>query len=70
MDHGLNPTEDAIYLEEVQEGSDNPYINVIAARTADKDNELYKKIVNYFQSDDVAEVIKETYKGSYVPAWQ
>jgi len=31
---------------------------------------LYKKIVNYFQSDDVAEVIKETYKGSYVPAWQ
>ena len=70
MDHGLNPTEDAIYLEEVQEGSDNPYINVIAARTADKDNELYKKIVNYFQSNDVAEVIKETYKGSYVPAWQ
>lgn len=70
VDHGLNPTEDAIYLEEVQEGSDNPYINVIAARTADKDNELYKKIVNYFQSDDVAEVIKETYKGSYVPAWQ
>ena len=45
-------------------------INVIAARTADKDNDLYKKIVNYFQSDDVAEVIKETYKGSYVPAWQ
>ena len=57
-------------LEEVTEGSDNPYINVIAVRTADKDNALYQKIVEYFRSDEVAKVIEETYKGAYIPAWK
>ena len=70
VDNGFNPTEDAIYLESVSEGSDNPYINVIVARTADKDNELYKKVVDYFHSDEVAQVIKDVYKGAYIPAWQ
>ena len=70
VDNGLFPQEDAIYLETVQEGSDNPYINVIAARTADKDNELYKKVVDTYRSDAVAEVIKEVYKGAYIPTWE
>lgn len=70
VDNGFNPTEDAIYLESVAEGSDNPYINIIVARTEDKDNELYKKVVDYFHSDEVAQVIKDTYKGAYIPAWQ
>ncbi len=70
VDNGLDPTTDAIYLESVSEGSDNPYINVIVARTADKDNELYKKVVEYFHSDEVAQVIKDVYKGAYIPAWQ
>lgn len=69
VDNGLSPTT-AIYLETVQEGSDNPYINIIVARTADKDNALYKKVVEYFQSDEVAQVIADTYKGAYLPAWQ
>lgn len=70
VDNGLNPTEDAIYLESVQEGGDNPYINIIVARTADKDNALYLKVVEDFQSDEVAQVIENTYKGTYLPAWQ
>lgn len=70
VDHGFVPSEDAIYLEQVTEGSDNPYINVIVARTEDKDNELYKKVVEAYQTDEVAEVIAEAYKGAYLPAWQ
>lgn len=70
IDAGLNPEEDAVYLETVTEGSDNPYINVIAARTADKDNEVYKKVVDAFRTDEVAEVIKAAYKGAYLPAWK
>ena len=58
VDNGLNPKEDAIFLESVEEGSDNPYVNIIVARTADKDNELYKKVVDYFRTPEVAKVIE------------
>ena len=70
VSNGLYPLEDAIYLETVQEGSDNPYINVIAARTADKDNEVYKRIVEAYQTDEVAELLEELYKGGFIPAWK
>lgn len=70
VDNGYNPSEDAIYLESASGDSDNPYINIIVARTADKDNELYLRIVDYFHSDEVAEIINTTYKGAYLPVWQ
>ncbi|MFU7518243.1 MetQ/NlpA family ABC transporter substrate-binding protein, partial [Clostridium sp. HCS.1] len=58
------------YLEKANEGSDNPYINVIVARTEDKDYETYKKVVDAYRSDEVAKVIKEQYKGAYFPTWK
>lgn len=70
IDAGLNPNSDSIYLETVKEGSDNPYINVIVARSEDKDKEEYKKVVDYFRSDEVVDVIKDVYKGAYLPAWK
>ena len=70
VDNGLFPQQDAIYLETVQEGSDNPYINIIVARTADKDNEIYKKVVDEYRTDAVAKVIEEAYKGAYIPTWK
>ena len=36
IDNGLN-IDEAIYVEQVEPGSDNPYINIIACRTADLD---------------------------------
>lgn len=44
-----------------------PYINVIAAREQDKDNETFQKVVEIYQSDDTAKFIEETYKGNYLP---
>ncbi len=70
VDNGYYPATDAILLESVQEGSDNPYINIIAARTADKDNEVYKRIVEAYHCDEVAEVFAVTYKGAFLPAWK
>ena len=70
VDSGLSPKKDSIYLEDVKEISGNPYINVIAARTEDKDNEVYKKIVEAFRSDEVIKVIEDVYKGSYIPTWK
>ena len=71
VDAGLIPAQDAIFLESTDssETENNPFINVIVARTADKDDEVYKKVVDAYHTDAVAKVIEETYKGSYLPAW-
>lgn len=60
--------EDALVLEEAVAG-ENPYINVIAVRTEDKDNETYKRLVELYQTEDVVEIIKEESNGTSVPAW-
>lgn len=69
VDHNLNPQNDAIFLETVSEGSDNPFINILAVRTVDKDNEVYQKVLKAFQSEETKKVLEETYKGAYLPAY-
>lgn len=69
VDAGFIPTEDAIFLEPV-DGNSDPYINIIAARAEDADNEVYQTIVEAYQADDTIEVIKETSKGASIPAWK
>jgi D-methionine transport system substrate-binding protein len=68
IDAGFIPTKDAIVLEDVKPG-ENPYINVIVARTEDKDNEIYKRIVEIYQTDATKAVIQEDTKGSSIPVW-
>lgn len=68
-DHGLTP-DDAVCTESVEPGSDNPYINIIACRTADKDDEVYNKVLAAYQSAETAAAIEEIYKGLYIPAFQ
>lgn len=70
LDNGLNPAQDSIFQDDVTFYSGNSYINLIAARTADKDNEIYKKIVHAYQSEAVKEVYATTFKGSYLAAWE
>ena len=68
-DHGLTP-DDAVCTETVEPGSDNPYINIIACRTADLDNEVYKKVLAAYQSAETAQAIKDIFKGTYIPAFE
>lgn len=68
-DHGLTP-EDAIFTETVEAGSDNPYINIIACRNGDENNETYQKIAAAYQSAETAQAIKDIYKGLYIPAFE
>lgn len=70
LDFGLNPGKDAIFQDSVSFYYGKSYVNLIAARTEDKDNEVYKKIVKAYQSDAVKEVYDTTFKGSYLPAWE
>lgn len=69
VDAGLSPNDDAIYLEPVDETS-RPYVNIIAARKEDEDNEVYQKVVDAYQSEQTAEVIEETSNGADIPAWE
>ena len=40
---GLIPSKDGLIIEKQDESGENPYVNIIVARTADKDNETYAK---------------------------
>jgi len=68
VDAGYIPTEDAIFLEPVAESS-KPYYNVIAAREDEKDNEIYQTVVDYYQTDEVKEIIDDMTQGSSIPVW-
>ena len=68
VDAGFVPTEDAVFLEPVTEDS-KPYYNVIASRPDETDNEVYKTIVEYYQTEETKEVIEETSAGSSIPVW-
>lgn len=66
---GLIPAKDGLITEVQEVGSDNPFINVIVARTADKDNPDYQTVVKAYQSQLVAEYILEKNSGASVPAF-
>lgn len=69
IDNGLN-IDDAIYVEQVEPGSDNPYINIIACRTADLNNEVYQKVLKAYQSAETAQAIQDIFQGTYIPAFE
>ena len=66
---GYVPSRDAILIETQDEGGNNPYVNIIAARSSDKDNPTYKKIVEAYQTELVAEYLLAKYKEAYFPAF-
>lgn len=68
LDAGFIPKDDAIFIEPVNEES-KPYYNIIVAREVDKDNEVYKKIVDAYRTDESKKLIDELYKGSVLPLW-
>lgn len=51
------------------EDDTSPYVNIIAARKADKDNPAYVKFVKIFQSEPVKKFINDTCKGALIPAF-
>lgn len=68
VDAGFIPSKDSIFLEPIDENS-KPYINIIVTRTEDKDNPIYKKLVEHYQTDEVKKIIDRLYKGSQITTW-
>jgi ABC-type metal ion transport system substrate-binding protein len=69
---GLIPSQDGLAIESqaAATGDDgNPFVNVIVARTADKDNETYKTVCDAFQSDIVGQYLVAKYSEAFVPAF-
>ena len=69
IDFGLNPGSDYIFQDNPSIYSGNAFVNLIAARTEDKDKEIYKKIIKAYQSEAVEEIYANNFKGSYLPTW-
>ncbi|MDR2864716.1 MAG: MetQ/NlpA family ABC transporter substrate-binding protein [Spirochaetaceae bacterium] len=69
IDAGKVPLDEAIFIKPIDKDADKPYINILAARTKDKDDPVYKAIVSAYQQPNVAEVIRTYYKGASLPAW-
>lgn len=60
---GLNPGEDPIYRELAEDESVYPYVNIIAARAEDKDNEVYRKIIELYHTEEIEKAIAEDTNG-------
>ena len=70
-DFGLNPSKDAIFSDTTGEiDENNPYINIVAARIADKDNPVIQKVIKAYQTKESADIILEDSKGNNVPVFK
>lgn len=72
IDNHIDPVKDSIYhiAPNLTDPNNKPWINVIVSRTDEKNNSTYKKVVKAYQTASVANTIKKTYKGVYVPAFK
>lgn len=63
VEAGLTPQDDALLLE----GDDSPYVNVVAVRSEDVDDEALNTLVDVLHSDEIQEFMEEEYDGAIVP---
>lgn len=59
----LNPMKDSLFIE----GSESPYVNVIAVQEKDKDNKALHELVDVLHSKEIQDFIKDKYNGAVVP---
>lgn len=70
---GLDPLADTIFTENIDPTTNESVpqlINVIAARSADAENEVYQKVVAAYHTPEVQKTIEESYKGAFISAWE
>ena len=63
-DAGFDIQKDSIFLED---DTATPYVNIIATKKENKDNEIYNRIVELYQDEDTSEFIIEHHKGASIP---
>jgi D-methionine transport system substrate-binding protein len=63
---GLNPKKDGIYYEN---GTNSPYLNVIATRPELKDDKRIKAFLKAFKTGKVKDFLENRWGGQYIYAW-
>lgn len=63
IDAGLNPMEDALIIED----DESPYVNVLAVKKEDMDDEALNTLVDVLHSEEIQDFILENYNGAVVP---
>jgi D-methionine transport system substrate-binding protein len=62
---GLDPEKYGL----LKEDKESPYVNVIATREDNKDEQEIKKFVKAYQSDEVVETAGKIFKGGAIKGW-
>ena len=63
IDAGINPIEDSIAIE----GSESPYVNVIATRAGDEKSDAIVKLIEVLHSKEIQDFIVAEWGGAVVP---
>lgn len=68
---GLDLEKENIFKDKIDKSvpEQYQYVRMFAVRSADINNETYKKVVKAYNSPEVAQVLKEVYKGTVEPGW-
>lgn len=64
---GFSVANDAITFEQSDSEAAKTYVNIIAVKEGNEENEAIKALVEVLKSDDVKTFINETYDGSVIP---
>ena len=67
LEAGLNAKTDALAAETSDSDAIKTYVNIIAVREGNEDNEGVKALVEVLKSDEIKQFINDTYQGSVVP---
>ncbi|MFD1048785.1 MetQ/NlpA family ABC transporter substrate-binding protein, partial [Kibdelosporangium lantanae] len=65
LNGGLDPSK-ALFGDNPNDPTAEPYINIIAARAADKDNPTYAKVVSVFKDPRVTDAVRADAKNTSV----
>lgn len=65
VDAGMKPAEDAI----LREGTDSPYMNIIAVRGEDVEAEWLKQVIASYHTDRVRDFVEERFEGAAIPGF-
>lgn len=67
LDAGLNAQTDALATETSDSLAAQTYVNIVAVKEGNEENEGIKALVNVLKSDEIKKFIEETYEGAVVP---
>ena len=67
LDYGIDPST-AIFEE--KDYDDDSYFCLIAVRSDEADDAVYKRIVELFQSETTKQIFQDEFNGYFVPAWE